>query len=183
MKKIWLWHSLQSKYKQFGTVLLERRQTPSKIGEKVFRKLDFFSHQFLMENMISTLQNFLWENVSFADLGWITGKTNIIWGWFVWKQCITAYQPDHNILCKNQELRQSSNLGRAAGVPVDSAGPGSAAKLHRPGSKSPSEQLGNRINSGSVRAEVLAAGRTRGHVRACYLTEGVTSGENRRNSV
>lgn len=89
-----------------------------------------------MENVVSMLQNFPWENVSFADLKWITGKTNIVWGWFVWKQDIAACRSDHNILLwKNQELRQSPNLGRAAGVPIGSAGPGSAAKLHLPGSK------------------------------------------------
>lgn len=74
-----------------------------------------------MENVVSTLHIFPWENVSFADLKWITGKTNIVWGWLVWKQGIADCRPDHNVsLWKNEELRQSSDLGRAAGVPIGS---------------------------------------------------------------
>lgn len=74
-----------------------------------------------MENVVSTLHIFPWENVSFAELKWITGKTNIVWGWLVWKQGRGAWWPDHNVLLwKNQELRQSSYLGRAAGAPIGS---------------------------------------------------------------
>lgn len=111
-----------------------------------------------MENVVPTLQNFPWENVSFADLKWITGKTNIVWGWFVWEQGIAACRPDHNILLwKNQELRQSPNLGRADGVPIGSTGPGFAFSISQ-GPKSPTNQLDNGINSRSVRAEVLSVG-------------------------
>ena len=101
-----------------------------------------------MENMVSALQNFLRKNVSFANLKWITGKTNIVWGWLVWKQGIAACRPDHNILLwTNQELRWSPNLGRAAGVPTGSSGPGTAAKLHLPGSKT-SDQLAGQWDQG-----------------------------------
>lgn len=150
---MWLWHPLWSKCMQFGTAMLERRGNAlCIIREKIFSKLDFFfSYQFLMANMDSMLWNFLWENVSFADLKWTTGKTNIIWGCFVWKQSvyIVTRQPDHSILLwVNKELRWSPKVGRVTGVPV-----GSATRLHLPGSKISDQPTG--IDSRSIKSAVF----------------------------
>lgn len=57
----------QPKYRQFRTAMVGKLpQCNSR--EKIFSRWDFFvfSHRFLMENVVSTLPNFPWEDASVA---------------------------------------------------------------------------------------------------------------------
>lgn len=120
-----------------------------------------------------------------TDLKWITGKTSIIWGWPVWKQGTAAFQPDHNsLLWKNQESRQSPNLGRAAGMTHWLCWTRLCCQTMSPRVQNlqlTSWETGSTQGQSEPRSSRWGEWRYWATLRACCLVGGVTLGENMRN--